>query len=292
MRSGTNEVKWWAHQDSNLGPRGYELEKGFLSFCFRHDGCQYFLHLTIFILLISEPNAHISMTCYIWHIICRRTINNLNGIKMKKFILLYSLSIALFSASVNATILYENALAGASGGNNSFSASGTLGAENFTLLEDSSITNISFNAYHVRTGVNPTDIDWVIYDDNLNMPGSVLASGNSTSYTTSVVDVSGPYDLLDYIIDISSLSLSAGDYWVAFSPNGGTAFDPHWSWTSGDGLSAISHDGGTSWSTPYPGTNLAFRIEGEAASVPEPASIALLGLGLAGIGFARKKKQI
>jgi hypothetical protein len=38
--------------------------------------------------------------------------------------------------------------------------------------------------------------------------------------------------------------------------------------------------------------DIKLTYDAAGASVPEPATLALLGLGLAGIGFARKKKQI
>lgn len=57
-----------------------------------------------------------------------------------------------------------------------------------------------------------------------------------------------------------------------------------------DGLNAISFNGFGANDGDYVVGQVDMNYDSVISSVPEPASIALLGLGLAGIGFSRKKK--
>lgn len=195
----------------------------------------------------------------------------------------------VINTSALAGIIYENAYTGG-GGNYHFSFNGdsTIGAENFTLIDDSIIQTISFTA-HTNSQL-PIDISWWIYSDIGNLPGSSLFSGTNANYTSSVI---APYQtggIRDYSINVGSLNLLAGNYWIGFSPNG---IDGriHWSFSgTGDGLSALKQNG--SWSSPYPGGNMAFRIEGMQGvdSIPEPPMLAILGLALAGLTLRRNKR--
>jgi len=57
--------------------------------------------------------------------------------------------------------------------------------------------------------------------------------------------------------------------------------------TIGDHSLVIDYGGGTVWNS---GGGISFELV-TTHDVPEPATIALLGLGLAGMGFARRKKK-
>ena len=81
-----------------------------------------------------------------------------------------------------------------------------------------------------------------------------------------------------------------GTYWVAFEVRSGQDLYG----TMGDGapspLSDEAFNLGTGW-YEYDGLDIGVRIYADLTQqVPEPATLALVGLGLASIGFARKKK--
>lgn len=182
-------------------------------------------------------------------------------------------------------------------GNNHYSSSSSIGAENFSLSGTYNILNISHVGHHDRFGpIQPLSIDWWIYAGGAGAPGAALFSGNTSSYATAIEGTSGSYDLTRYSIALSGVTLSAGNYWVGFHNNVNNQGDPHWTFassgTSFDGISALSTNLGGSWGTPYPGGNMTFRVIGEQANVvPEPGMLALVGVAMVGFGVARRKKQ-
>ena len=190
---------------------------------------------------------------------------------MKKIVCLF---VCLFAGSANATLLdFE----GMNTYNSTYSADGydfSFAFSGWFIDQNSSWNNNGTTVLDGQGSNNYVDIsltDGSLFDvstfdasvmwnnfssGSLSVTG-FLSGGSTVTDTFALSDTYNSY-LLSGFTDLTS---------IRFGENGGSS-----SWGDSAGISL---------------DNIQF---GESMPVPEPASIVLLGLGLAGLGFLRKKK--
>lgn len=166
----------------------------------------------------------------------------------------------------------------------------TFAFDDFTLTKNSSLTSLkAFGTETGNSGLN-TSVTAEIWS-GLPGSGSALASFSGTE------DASG-----NLTFNLGGYQLGAGTYWLtgyvtrAFGSGGGQwFFDTSEPVTGAEAQFYNPGNGFGLGSAPIPvsrlgipASNLAFTLEGSA--VPEPASLALAGLGLASLGFVRRRK--
>jgi hypothetical protein len=180
-------------------------------------------------------------------------------------------------------------------------------AEDFILASAAAVDNLQwFGAYNPPDPTSPKSF-LIRFFTSLDTPGGPLPASliNEQSVSALGVDTGfnneNTFNILSYSANLAPVNLDAGTrYWISILENDPSTDLALWAWQFshlGNDQVAVSTTNGSAWGhatvigSPQVGMAFTLSADSPSAAVPEPASLALWGIGVVGVAIAAARRR-